>query len=144
MPYPILIEQTRAHLPTHKPLIRVRARHEPAPVDALDLVLSRPGDEMPVVDCSIAPSPSAHQIEWKTARARTDPLLARLQRARGDRAEALHPHHARATDVSHEQAFTGDYIARPSRIPISIPHATDRNESTHKAPSRSPGSSWCA
>lgn len=39
---------------------------------------------------------------------RTDPLLAGLKRARGDCAEALHPHHARAVDLIHKQTLSGN------------------------------------
>ena len=91
----------------------MRGGEETAGVDALDLVLRGPGDKMAVIDCD-----GMSEILWvyaKRRNTRTNPLLARLEHTRGDRAQTLHPHHALAVDVVHEEAFAGNWTENSAR-----------------------------
>ena len=92
--------------PADETLVGVRGGEQTARVDALNLVLRGPGHEMAVIDCD-----GMSEILWVYAKhknTRTNPLLARLEHTRGDRAQTLHPHHALPVDVVHEQALARD------------------------------------
>ena len=131
----------RQWAPADKTLIGVRGGEQTARVDALDPVLRGPGDEVAVIDCD-----GMSETLWvyaKRKNTRTNPLLARLEHTRGDRAQTLHPHHALAVDVVHEEAFAGNWTensARSFHICIDI----SMGGTTYTTPSRAPGSSWCA
>ena len=95
----------RHDVPADKTLIGVCGGEQAAGVDALDLVLCGPGDKMAVVDCNDILE-GVRGVERGILR--TDPLFARLEHPRGDRAQALHPHHALPVDVVHEQSLARD------------------------------------
>ena len=77
---------------------------------------------MPIVNCRAtegqSPSRSVPRLIDCTT-TRTYPLFAWLERPGGDRAQALHPHDALASDVVHKEALARDYTvlsATPSYL----------------------------